>query len=53
MLKEHDADAIGVYDLLYRNNKKEFKEFLQTLDEEDDYFDKVSFRFIVECIEYK
>lgn len=53
VLKEHDADAIGVYDLLYRNNKKEFKEFLQTLDEEDDYFDKVSFRFIVECIEYK
>lgn len=52
-LKEYNADVIGAYDLLYRNNKDEFKKYLSKLDNEDEYFDTIGFRFVVDCIEYK
>lgn len=52
-LKDYNADVIGAYDLLYRNNKNEFKKYLSKLDNEDEYFNTIGFRFVVDCIEYK
>ena len=52
VLKDNNADAVGAYDILYAQNKKEFKKYLKSLENKNDYLKNVSFRVIVNSNEY-
>ena len=52
ILKDNNADAVGAYDILYAQNKDEFKKYLKTLEDENDYLKNISFRIVVHSNEY-
>ena len=52
ILKDNNADAVGAYDILYAQNKDEFKKYLKTLEDENDYLKNISFRRVVHSNEY-
>lgn len=49
--KENDFDIINVYSDFYKYKTKEFKEYLNTLSENEHYIDNVEFRINVEIVE--
>lgn len=49
--KENNFDIIDVYSNFYKYKTKEFKEYLNTLNENEDYIDNIEFRINVEITE--
>lgn len=43
ILRESKADVIGVYEKFYRNNRKDFLKFLNSLDDKNDYLNNIVF----------
>ena len=46
---DYNADLLDVYDIFYSNNNKDFKKYLETLEDEDDYLSKIEFRINVDA----
>lgn len=53
IMKDKNADIVDAYELLYKNNRKEFKQYLESLENKDEFLDYISFRISVSCQEYK
>lgn len=45
----YNIDLLDVYDIFYSNNNKDFKAYLATLEDEDDYISRIEFRINVEA----
>ncbi|MDD4110450.1 MAG: Ger(x)C family spore germination C-terminal domain-containing protein [Clostridia bacterium] len=46
---EYNVDLLDVYDIFYSNNNKDFKEYLATLEDVDDYLSKMQFSINVDA----
>lgn len=47
ILREKKTDILGIYSRFMRSNRKEFKNYLETLEDKEEYLDGILFRFSV------
>lgn len=47
ILREHKTDVIGVTETFERNNRKEFRAFMERLDNSDEFLDYINFQLAV------
>lgn len=49
-LRENKTDIMGVYNMFYRRERKNFKKFLDSLEDKDDFLNYVMFELVVRVI---
>ena len=47
VLRKNKTDVIGVRDKFERENRKQFRKFLDGLDDPDDYLNHINFQLVV------
>ena len=47
---EYKVDVIGLYDKFYRDERRKFKKFLDTLQNKDDFLEKVIFDIQIDLL---
>ena len=45
IMRENKTDIVDFYTVLYNSNKKQFKKFLDNLEDKDDYLNNIVFKF--------